>query len=462
MLKSRHFRRVLMVYVSIGVIGVIGVLLFFQSSMASAASVSTATDESMEILTRGPVHEAFAEVSINEAQPGTIAATRGVPDPINEIPPDFRPEGDNIEWIPGYWCWDEDQNDFIWVSGIWREVPPGRQWIAGYWTQVEGGYQYISGFWTESNQPETVYLPSPPKPLQAHPSSPALSPSHIWIEGHWLWFHGRYAWQTGYWLEQRPDMVWIPAHYVWSPRGYIFIGGYWDYQLSHRGVIFAPLYYVHPIYRNHGYSYTPSIVLNIDTIFLSLFIRQDSHHYYFGDYFDARYEKRGFHPWYSPHATRYGYDPFYRSYRSHRLQKDKQWERNYKRQFQYQQKHVEAKPRTRYRQPTQHTVQPKTTVSSMKIGQVKTSISPKPQGKYYEKKKKEIQKHPQVQTQKKKRDTETPQVQTQIKLQDKWSRMQREQPQEKEYQKSHDRTRQQSWTKQQDKQRYQRQEQSGR
>lgn len=352
MLKSRRFRRVLMVFLSIGVIGVIGLFLFLQAGMASAATGPPATDEGMEILTRGPIHEAFADVSVDEAQPGIIVSTRRVPDPINEIPPDFRPEGDHVEWISGYWNWDEDQNDFIWVSGIWRNVPPGRQWIPGYWTPVESGYQYISGFWTDSNETETVYLPPPPKPLQASPSSPSLSPYHVWTEGHWVWFHDRYAWQAGYWLEQRPEMVWIPARYVWSPRGYIFVRGYWDYQLARRGVMFAPRYYAYPIYRNHGYYYTPSIVLNIDTIFLSLFIRSDSHHYYFGDYFDDRYKRRGFRPWYSKHATRYGYDPFYRSYRQYRLRNDSQWEHKYHQQFQYLHDHKEARPPVNYRSQT--------------------------------------------------------------------------------------------------------------
>ncbi len=347
MLTSRQFRRMLIISLSIGA------LLFLQSGMASAANGSSPADEGMEVLTRGPIHEAFADVSVDEAQPGIIA-TRSVPDPINEIPPDFRPEGDNVEWIPGYWSWDEDQNDFIWVSGIWRDVPPGRQWVPGYWMPVDGGNQYISGFWTDTNQTETEYLPPPPKPLEAGPSSPSLSPDHVWIAGNWVWFHDRYAWQPGYWLRERPDMIWIPAHYVWSPRGYIFVMGYWDYQLARRGVIFAPRYYAEPIYRNHGYYYTPSIVINIDTIFLSLFIRSNSHHYYFGDYFDDRYQKRGFHPWYSEHATRYGYDPYYRSYRQLKLRNDSQWERKYHQQFQYRHDHKEARPPVIYRPQTNH------------------------------------------------------------------------------------------------------------
>jgi hypothetical protein len=322
--------------------------LFLHAANVPAANGPNESDDGMEVLTRGPIHEAFAEVSVDQRQPGVVVS-RPVPEPINEIPPEFRPEGANVAWIPGYWSWDEEQNDFIWVSGIWRDIPPGRQWVAGYWTQVAGGSQYVSGFWRSNEQAETVYLPPPPQPLESSPSSPALSPSHVWINGSWVWYQNGYAWQGGYWLDPRPNMIWIPAHYVWTPRGYVFVRGYWDYHLERRGVLFAPRYYSRPIYRNHGYFYSPRIVLDIDAVFLSLFIRWDSRHYYFGDYHGAHYERRGFHPWYSKRATRYGYDPYYRSYRQHRLIKDRAWENNYHRQFQYRRDHKEARPPRIYR-----------------------------------------------------------------------------------------------------------------
>ena len=61
------------------------------------------------------------------------------------MPPDQKPAGQNIQWIPGYWSWDVSRGDFIWISGIWREPPPNNQWVPGYWHQVDGGYQWVSG-----------------------------------------------------------------------------------------------------------------------------------------------------------------------------------------------------------------------------------------------------------------------------------------------------------------------------
>ena len=88
-----------------------------------------------QVLTRGPVHEAFAEMISYNPEPG-IVVTKTPPDPIEEVPPEERPEGDNVAWIPGYWAWDDERNDFLWVSGTWRALPPGREWMSGYWAQT--------------------------------------------------------------------------------------------------------------------------------------------------------------------------------------------------------------------------------------------------------------------------------------------------------------------------------------
>src|SRR6056297_2008139 len=89
-----------------------------------------------EELLRGPVHEAFAEQYNQEPVEGLIVNREPPPD-VPEIPPELKPEGDNIEWISGYWFWDDDRDDFIWVSGVWRHIPPGQRWVPGYWAELE-------------------------------------------------------------------------------------------------------------------------------------------------------------------------------------------------------------------------------------------------------------------------------------------------------------------------------------
>src|SRR2546423_15344455 len=85
-----------------------------------------------EVLTRGPIHEAYASAVTAEVKPGPIAL-KAPPEPIEELPPDQKPEGDNVQWISGYWAWDEERSDYLWVSGFWRVPPPNQQWVPGAW-----------------------------------------------------------------------------------------------------------------------------------------------------------------------------------------------------------------------------------------------------------------------------------------------------------------------------------------
>ncbi len=101
--------------------------------------------DGIEVLTRGPVHEAYATTAEQTAPSPVIA--KQPPDPIEELPPDQKPEGDNVQWMPGYWHWDDEAEQFIWISGFWRVVPPDRVWVPGSWREVRGGWQWVGGFW---------------------------------------------------------------------------------------------------------------------------------------------------------------------------------------------------------------------------------------------------------------------------------------------------------------------------
>src|SRR5690349_12376128 len=87
---------------------IVGFAQVFGWSIAAAVAEprEEAIDETgVEVLTRGPVHEAFAETISLEPQAG-IVVPRMPPEAIEEIPPDQRPAGENVAWIPGYWAWD--------------------------------------------------------------------------------------------------------------------------------------------------------------------------------------------------------------------------------------------------------------------------------------------------------------------------------------------------------------------
>src|SRR3569832_1720122 len=92
--------------------------------------------DGIEELTKGPVHEAFAATA--EAPAASPVVPKQAPAPIEELPPDQKPEGDNVQWLPGYWHWDEESGQFVWSSGFWRQPPPGRVWVPGSWRQAQG------------------------------------------------------------------------------------------------------------------------------------------------------------------------------------------------------------------------------------------------------------------------------------------------------------------------------------
>jgi hypothetical protein len=323
-----------------------------------------------QVLTRGPVHEAFAGIVTFNPEPG-IVVTKAPPDVIEEVPPDERPEGNNVSWIPGYWAWDDERSDFLWISGTWRALPPGREWMAGYWGKTAQGYQWISGYWADTTVRETTYLPPPPATLETGPNIAAPSMEYTWTPGCWIWYQGRYAWRPGYWVQGRADWDWSPAHYVWTPRGHIFVGGFWDYSVARRGVLFAPVYFESAVYARRDYHYSPRIVIDLGVFTDHLFLRPRYHHYYFGDYYAASYHQGGFHTSFSFHSSRHGYDPIFSHQRwVHR--RDRDWEHRVESSYQYRRDHETARPPRTW--SAQRNINPSATESQQHRVAVATSI----------------------------------------------------------------------------------------
>jgi hypothetical protein len=298
----------------------LAVLLSINGQLFAQANDNQAN---VEQLTRGPIHEAFAEPIQLNPQAGPIIS-REPPPPIEEIPPDEKPDGDNVVWIPGYWQWDDANNDFVWVSGVWRNVPPNETWVPGYWDKVSGGYQWVSGLWDKTGE-DIQYLPEPPASLENGPTTEAVNNSQIWVPGCWVWVQNRYMWRPGFWMTANPNWVWIPAHYEWSPSGYVFIDGYWDYPLLNRGLVFAPIAFRGGVRAR--YIYTPRVVLDLAALTTSLFINAKYDHYYFGDYYANNYFRNGYYPWFAFHGSRYGYDPLFAHWDWRERQHNPNWER---------------------------------------------------------------------------------------------------------------------------------------
>ena len=308
------------------------------------AQAAPADSGDVQVLTRGPVHEAFAEAVTFTPEPGVIVKS-APPATVEELPPDQKPDGDNVTWIGGYWAWDDEQNDFLWISGIWRNLPPGRQWVPGYWNDLGNGqFQWTSGYWADSATTESTYIPTPPpRNLDAGANTDAPAEDSTWIPGNYVYMDTRYVWRPGYWTPLRPNWTWVPSRYLWTPRGYIFVDGYWDYCVARRGVLFAPVHYHRHLYSDPGYYYTPSITIALDLFVGHLFVRPRCAHYYFGDYYAPSYADAGFYScvvWSSGHR---GYDPIFAYERwEHRHEHD--WLVRRSNDYVFFREHADARP----------------------------------------------------------------------------------------------------------------------
>ena len=313
-----------------------------------------------QVLTRGPIHEAFAAPVVHDPQSGPVIP-KEPPAPVEEMPPDQKPSGQNVQWIPGYWSWDQERNDFLWISGVWREPPPGRQWVPGYWHQVEGGFQWVSGDWVPVSQPagggtgpaqaspQSGYLPPPPQSLEAGPTSPAPGPGVFWSPGSWYWQGERYVWRPGFWAAAQPTWVWVPPHYVYTPGGYLFVAGYWDLPLASRGLLFAPVYYPQPVYMQPSYVFTPSITIATPGLVANLFVQPAYGCYCFGDYYAQSYVAAGIYPWFSfsyvsGPARPVFYDPVFTFYASVNVTRDPGWVTRIRREYIVRRDNVALRP----------------------------------------------------------------------------------------------------------------------
>ena len=302
-----------------------------------------------EVLARGQVHEAFAKPVTMDPQ-APVVVPRQPPEALQEMPPVEKPVGADIVWVPGYWAWDEDRNDFIWVSGCWRNAPPSTYWVPGHWLQADNGWQWIAGFWKAvTAQPQQIeYLPAPPAAVEIQaPGNPPFA-EQVWVPGCWFWADGRYIQRHGYWLTQQLGWVWVPAHYVWTPRGYIFSQGHWDYDLDNRGVLFAPTYFPPAVRIRAGFVFSPEICVDLGMLRLNLFAYPRYNHYCFGDYYDDAYLRVGIYPWFKCQTVHTWYDPLFVYDRWHFARSEPNWARRQAQEFQTRRANRDLRPARTY------------------------------------------------------------------------------------------------------------------
>lgn len=266
-------------------------------------------------LEKGPIHEAYAQPF--EAKPvlGPLLKKKP-PEPLKEVPPDDKPQGKDVRWMDGYWLWDEERDDYIWVSGFWRQVPPGKEWVQGRFEPLEGQWRWIPGYWRDQQIDQEEFVDEPPPVIpEVGPSIPAPNPQMTWASGYWVRQGPRWAWRPGVWIAHRPGWVWHPGRWIFARFGFTFVPGYWDYALEYRGLLYSPVYYTPVVYQRPGFFHRPRYVVCYEDLPCGLFYRRGFGTYYYGDYFRASYVNLGFQFWVGSRSV--GPDPLFSYYRNH-------------------------------------------------------------------------------------------------------------------------------------------------
>ncbi len=228
-------------------------------------------------IVRAPVHEAYMQAS-GESDLLIRAISKAPPSPLNEKHPPKCFE--QTVWIPGYWMWIDERNDFIWITGNWRRPPQGRAWIPGFWKQYDSGWVRFSGFWTDRPEKELRFnkMPPPTERNEGIPESPGMN--YFWMPGYWQYNSSSdaYTFLAGQWVAFDPNWVYVPAKYICTPEGYLFIPGYWDYPLDVRGCAYTPVF-VSPESRSD--TFTPQIPFDDVDIIRSCFVYWPDYYLFF-------------------------------------------------------------------------------------------------------------------------------------------------------------------------------------
>ncbi len=277
------------------------------STAAAAIVAQEASTDDFEIQTRGPIHEAFAEIYQADPQPGLLISKRP-PKAIEEAPPTIKLDGKDVVWIPGYWTWDDENQDFLWISGIWRKPPPGMEWAPGYWAEVAGGFRWVSGFWARNGE-KIVVRQQPPEARAQQEILDAAPEDQFWVPGTWQWQNDQYAWSDGYYAPCQSNWVWVPARWKWTPPGYIHLTGYWDYRPTVRAMLFAPVRFQPNVLLRPNLVFTPRVVVDPWIAINHFWIRPYYCHYYFGNYYADNYAQWGFQPYGIYFRTAGNWDP---------------------------------------------------------------------------------------------------------------------------------------------------------
>src|SRR2546422_528661 len=118
-----------------------GLLLFPAGLRGQDAPPVARGPEGVEVLARGPVHEAFAQPPDVGRPEGGPVAPKEPPPAVEELPP----EPDASFYTPGSWVLRETR--YVWRPGCWVRYQPGWVWVPCHYAWTPAGCVFVEGYW---------------------------------------------------------------------------------------------------------------------------------------------------------------------------------------------------------------------------------------------------------------------------------------------------------------------------
>ena len=251
------------------------------------------------------MHEAFAEVVQYDPAPG-IAVAKQPPKPIEAVAPQQKPEGEGYQWIGGYWGWDEDRSDFLWISGVWRIPPPedavGARLLGRNRGPLAVGFRLLGPRLASPRASRSSTCPRHRPPWRPAPA--ARPPPTTTSGARLLGLAPEPLPVANPLLGPGPDFLGVdPLALRVDAQRLRLRAGPLGLHLAASRVSFCPVYFHRPIYLHAGYRFVPSVVIYGNVLHQHLFCRPQYGHYYFGDYY-ASLRAVGHLPWFSLYHSR--------------------------------------------------------------------------------------------------------------------------------------------------------------
>ncbi|HEX4825354.1 MAG TPA: hypothetical protein VFV19_13705 [Candidatus Polarisedimenticolaceae bacterium] len=114
--------------------------------------------------------------------------------------------------------------------------------------------------------------------------------------------------------------------------------------------MFAPVYFPPSAYIRVGFSYAPTIAIDLGLMIGHLFACPRYTHYYFGDYYDEAYVRAGIFPRFDGDRVHTWYDPDYQRDRSRYSRTDPHWEEHQRQEYARRQNDASLRPVRTYRE----------------------------------------------------------------------------------------------------------------